>query len=255
MVPRNSGDRRHFIIAGVLVAISTVLVYLLLDGVLPLAVQASEEASVIDGVINAHVWLIAFLFSLVVVFMLYALVVFRQREGDEGEGEHFEGNFALEIAWTAGPLIFVALFTWIGISSYGQITRAEPEEVAYEVRAAQWAFQFGYENGTTSNELVLQIDEPVVMQMTSDDVIHGFWVNEFRVKQDIVPGQVTTVRFTPILEGEYKLRCTKLCGLSHWSMLNTVRVVSEEEHDAWLDEQYALQFGEDESLARVEAQE
>ncbi len=255
MVPRNSGDRRHFIIVGVLVAISTVLVYLLLDGVLPLAIQASEEASIIDGVINAHLWLIAFLFALVVVFMLYALVVFRQREGDEGEGEHFEGNFALEIAWTAGPLIFVALFTWIGIVSYGQITQAEPNETAYEVEAYQWAFRFGYENGVTAEELVLPVNQPVRMEMTSEDVIHGFWVNEFRVKQDIVPGQVTVVRFTPTLEGEYQLRCTKLCGLSHWSMLRPVRVVSEDEYDAWLDEQAALQFGDNESLVQADSQE
>ena len=255
MATRKSGDRRHFIIVGVLVAIGTVLVYLLLDGVLPLAIQASEEASIIDGVINAHLWLIAFLFSLVVVFMLYALVVFRRREGDDEDGEHFEGNFALEIAWTAGPLIFVAIFTWIGIVSYGQITQEEPDEIVYQVEAFQWAFRFGYENGTTADELVLPVNQPVRMEMTSEDVIHGFWVNEFRVKQDIVPGTITEIGFTPILEGEYQLRCTKLCGLSHWSMLRPVRVVSEEEYSAWLDEQYALQFGEDESLVQVDAQE
>ncbi len=251
MATRKSGDRRHFIIVGALVAIFTFLVYLLLDNVLPLAVQASEEATIVDGVINAHLWLIAFLFSLVVVFMLYALIVFRRREGDDEEGEHFEGNIALEIAWTAGPLIFVAIFTWIGIISYGQITQVEPNEIAFEVEAYQWAFQFGYENGTTADELVLPVNRPARMEMTSRDVIHGFWVNEFRVKQDIVPGQTTTIRFTPILEGEYKLRCTKLCGLSHWSMLRPVRVVSEAEYTAWLNEQYALQFGENEALVQA----
>src|SRR5262245_58850305 len=100
-MPKSPTDRRHFIIAGVLVAISTVLMYWLLDVALPLPMPGSAQAATIDQVINWHLWLIAFLFSLVMVFMLYSVVVFRRRTDDESEGQHFEGNTTLEILWTA----------------------------------------------------------------------------------------------------------------------------------------------------------
>ena len=77
------------------------------------------------------------------------------------------------------------------------------------------------------------------MEMTAKNVLHSFWVPEFRVKQDLVPGQTTVLRFTPIEEGDYKLRCAELCGLDHWRMLADVRVVSEDEYTAWVTEQIA----------------
>jgi cytochrome c oxidase subunit 2 len=69
--------------------------------------------------------------------------------------------------------------------------------------------------------------------MTSNDVIHSFWVPEFRVKQDVVPGRITELRVTPTLEGGYKVRCAELCGTSHYSMENPVVVSSQEEFDTW----------------------
>ena len=90
-----------------------------------------------------------------------------------------------------------------------------------------------------SAEMVLPVNRPARMEMTSKDVIHSFWVPEFRVKQDLVPGQVTVVRFTPSEVGDYALRCAEICGLSHWSMIANVRVVEQEEYDAWISEQTA----------------
>jgi len=89
------------------VVISTILVYLAIDAALPMPDQASVEAGIIDRLISQHMMLLSFLFSLVVVFMLYAIVVFRRKEGDDGEGEHFHGNLALEIGWTLSPMILV----------------------------------------------------------------------------------------------------------------------------------------------------
>src|SRR3954470_7822161 len=109
-MPNSSANPRHFIIVGVLVAIVTVLLDWVLDSALPLPVKASLEAVTIDWLIGLHVWIISFLFALVVVFMLYAIVVFRKREGDETDGEHFEGSTALEVAWTVIPLILVVVF-------------------------------------------------------------------------------------------------------------------------------------------------
>ncbi|NJN83588.1 MAG: hypothetical protein HC802_15765 [Caldilineaceae bacterium] len=77
------------------------------------------------------------------------------------------------------------------------------------------------------------------MEMISKDVVHSFWVPEFRVKQDLLPGQVTELRFNPTEVGEYKLRCAELCGLTHWNMLAVVRVVEQAEYDSWLSEKSA----------------
>ncbi len=234
-------NRRHFIIVTVLVVIFTVIMGVLLNAVLPLPVEASAQASAVDWLFNLHMWLIAFLFSLVVVFMVYAMVVFRRRNGDESEGEHFEGNTTLEILWTVAPLVLVVIFSFIGLRTLQDITAGSPDAEIVKVNGFQWAWSFEYANGVTSAELVLPVNRPMQMDMQAADVIHSFWVPEFRLKQDLVPGMTTTLNFTPTREGEYKLRCAELCGLSHWSMLAPIRVVSEEEYIAWLDQKLVEQ--------------
>ena len=124
-MPKSSSDMRHFIIVAVLVAIGTVVMDWLLKVALPLPVQASIQAATVDQLIGWNMTLIAFLFSLVVVFMLYAMVVFRKRDNDESEGEHFHGNSALEIIWTILPLIVVVVFSFIGVTTLAEITKAD----------------------------------------------------------------------------------------------------------------------------------
>lgn len=249
-MPKSANDRRHFIVVGVLVAIGTVLLQWLLDAALPLPVQASIESLTIDTLIGWHLWIIAFLFSLVVTFMIYAFVVFRRREGDESEGEHFEGNTTLEILWTALPLALVVIFSFYGISTLNEVTKAEENEVVIKVSGFQWAWAFEYENGVQSQELMLPVNRHVRLEMNTRDVNHAFWIQEFRVKQDLLAGQTTILRFTPTMtseeymaqEGkEFKLRCAELCGLSHHSMIAPVTVVPEEQFTAWLDQQLVQQ--------------
>jgi len=238
-MPKSSSDRRHFIIAGVLIVISTFLLDWLLNVALPLPTQASEESLIIDRLIGQHLLIIAFLFSLVVVFMLYAIFVFRKRPGDESEGEHFEGNTTLEIAWTVLPLILVVIFGYIGVVDLRDVTREEENELVVKVKAFQWDWTFEYEGGVISQELLLPVGQRARMDMTSNDVNHSFWVTEFRVKQDLVPGHTTVVRFTPIEVGDYQLRCAELCGLSHYKMLRDVKVVPADEFTAWLHTEQA----------------
>jgi len=252
-MPKSSSDRRHFIVAGVLVVISTFLLDWLLTIALPLPVQASEESLTIDRLIGQHLFLIAFLFSLVVVFMLYTIVVFRKREGDESEGAHFEGNATLEIAWTAIPLVLVVIFGYIGYNDLRDVTREEENELVVNVTAFQWDWTFEYEGGVISQELLLPVGQPAKMSMTSNDVNHAFWVPEFRVKQDLIRNHETVVRFTPIEVGEYTLRCAELCGLSHWSMRRTVRVVPTDEFTAWLQTEQVKVNGED-AVANADTQ-
>lgn len=237
----SSTDRRHFVIVGLAIAVSTILMGLLLRVALPLPPKASTQSVSIDQVIHIHLWLIAFFFSLVMVFMVYSLWAFRKRKGDESEGEHFEGNTTLEIVWTAVPLVIVLILGFIGWRSFKEITAIPENELVVQVTGMQWNWQFAYDNGTSGGELVLPVDQPARMEMVAADVLHSFWVPEFRVKQDLVPGRTTTLHFTPTIIGEYKVRCAEICGLNHWSMENKVRIVSKEEFARWMDEQFAQQ--------------
>lgn len=247
-MPKSSSDRRHFIIAGVLVVITTVLMDLLLKSALPLPVQASIEALTIDRLIGWHLTVIAFLFALVVVFMLYAMVVFRRREGDDSEGEHFEGNYILEIAWTVIPLILVIIFGYIGVVDLQTITK-ENEELTIKATGQQWSWKFEYEGGVLSPELILPVDKRVKVLLRSEDVLHSFWVPEFRVKKDLLPASThaeseeekfpSHVYFTPNKVGEYEVKCAELCGLTHWNMLAGVKVVEQNEFTVWLQEEQA----------------
>lgn len=235
-------NTRHFGIAAGLVVVSTFLVYWLLDSVLRLPVGSSVQSVEIDRLFDYHIWLIAFLFSLVVVFMLYALFVFRHRKGEpeEKEGEYFHSNVRLEIAWTIIPLIFVVFFSVEATRILTNITRPAPDEYVVNVvgRQFSWAFEYA-ETGLVTAELVLPVDRPIRLDMTSEDVLHNFWVPEFRVKQDLVPGQTTHLRFTPNTVGEYEVRCAELCGLNHTGMFSNVRVVPQDEFAAWMSGQVA----------------
>lgn len=235
----------HFVIVGILVILMTVLTYIGLDAV-GLAtkmhkVVASAQAIPIDQLWHWEVIVISFLFSLIVVPMAYSLVVFRQKKGEMLDGEHMEGNSNLEIAWTVLPLITVVVFAYLGAYSLGEVRRIDPDAMVVNVKAQQFTWTFEYpEYGFFSTELHLPVDRQVVLKMESADVIHSFWVPEFRLKQDVVPGRVTEYRVTPILEGRYKVRCAELCGTSHAYMESAVIVDSSEAYNAWVAEQIKI---------------
>ena len=242
----SSTNRRHFVIVGILVVIFTIVLGLLFNAALPLPPALSEQAGEIDSVIALHFWLIAFFFALVLVFMLYSLVVFRRRKGEENvEGEHFEGNSTLEIVWTVAPLVLVLILGFVGWRSLNEVTRPQENELVINAEGFQWAWAFTYpDSGVTSAELVLPVNQPIRMEMSAREVLHSFWIPQFRVKQDLVPGQTTILRFTPVAVDSseaLKVRCAEICGLSHWRMEAPVRVVSQEEFTAWMDEQIAAQ--------------
>ena len=225
----------HFIIVGVLVIIMTVLTYFGLDSAGLLPVQASSQAIPIDWMWDLQVMAMSFLFALIIVPLFYSLIVFRRKKGETGDGEHIEGNTQLEITWTVIPLIAVLTFAYLGAYTLGETRRVNPNAMIVNVTARQFAFSFEYpEYGITSTELYLPVNEQVLLNMTSTDVIHSFWVPEFRVKQDILPGIVTEYRIDPSLEGSYQIRCAELCGASHAYMLASVEVVSATDFEGWI---------------------
>ncbi len=235
---KNNG--RHLAIVAVLVVIGSVVTYYLLTAIYKLPTAASQQAGPIDTMFNAHFLAISVLFALIVVFILYSIVVFRRQPGDEEDGAHFHGNAALEIIWTIIPLVTVIGFGIWAAFVLRVVTAEEPNELAIKVTGRQWSWIFSYpdyEDVGLTTELVLPVDRQIRLEMESDDVLHSFWVPEFRVKQDLLPGQMTVLRITPNLVGEYKVRCAEICGLDHANMLSNIRVVSQAEFEQWLADQ------------------
>jgi len=231
---------KHFIVVAVLVIASTFLVHTGLTSVGLLPVQASAQAVAVDELLGIHVWLISFLFSLIVVTLFYSLIVFRRRKGETGDGAHFTGNTALELTWTAIPLVAVLYLAFIGAQSLAVTRRVDRSALQVKVLAGQWFWQYQYpEFGITSTDLYLPLDRQVALRMTSNDVIHSFWVPEFRLKQDLVPGQTTELRITPTMTGTFQVRCAELCGTRHAYMEGAVYVVTQDDFAAWIETQQA----------------
>jgi len=237
---------RHFVIVAILVIAATFLTYSGLDsGLLPVA--ASTQAGPIDWLWDLQVKAMSFLFALIVVPMFYSLFVFRKRKGETGDGEHFEGNTALEITWMIIPLFAVVGMAYIGAKNLAEVRRVDPEAMVVYVTGQQWKWSFEYPNGVVSDELHIPVGKQIDLKMTSRDVIHSFWVPEFRVKQDLVPGRTTELRINPSLIGDYKVRCAELCGTSHYRMEQPVIVSDEADFNAWMDEQVVLALAAAES--------
>ena len=238
---------RHFVVVGILVVVMAVLTYfgLVVAGVATQMhpIEASLQSVSIDWLWHWEIMAISFLFSLIIVPMIYSMVVFRRKKGDTTDAEHMEGNTALEITWTVIPLIVVLVLAYMGAYSLGETRRVDPNAIVVKVKAQQFTWTFEYPNtGIISKELHLPVNQQVVLQMESADVIHSFWVPEFRVKQDVVPGRVTEYRITPTLVGTYKVRCAELCGMSHYAMESLVLVDAQADYTAWINQQTKAAF-------------
>lgn len=254
------GKRIHFINVGVIILVSTVLLRIIFGWMFQLPygpagqetmgtfgtflgtnipAPAAAESVAIDIMFNAHFWMIAFLFALIMGLMLYSAVVFRRKEGDDTDAPHIHSNNALEIAWTVIPIIVVLGFGGYGWVELNKLVEPKDNEMTVQVQGFQWGWNFSYpeeREAIRAGELVLPIDQPILLEMNATDVLHAFWVPEFRVKQDLVPGRTTYLRFTPTDIGEYRLRCAEICGSGHAGMLAPVRVVPRDEYDAWVEE-------------------
>lgn len=235
-------DRRkamkHLVTAGLLVLIVTAALIFGLERATLLPVQAAEQARPIDSLFRLEFMVIAFLFALIVVFMVYSIVVFRRKKGDTTDAAHIEGNTRLEVMWTLAPLATVLVFAYLGGHSLAETVRADPRPMEVNVIGQQWSWRFEYpEWGIVSTELMLPQNKQALLRLWSTDVIHSFWVPEFRVKQDALPGgeaNVRELRVTPNLTGEYSLACAELCGLQHAYMTAKVKVMSQQEFDDWV---------------------
>lgn len=232
--------RKHLAVAAILAAAAVaVLVAVFLNTSLT-PLPASAQAEPVDQLLRLLFAIGGAILALCLIFLIYSAIAFRRRPGDTEDGPPQEGHAGLEIAWTLVPLAIVLFLAFQATLVLRDITRAAPpaEEMEVKVTAFQWAWRFEYpQYGITSGELRLPVDRPVLFRLTSPDVIHAFWVPEWRVKQDAVPGQEKALRITPTVTGSYKVWCAELCGLAHTLMQAPVRVVEGADFEAWVREQ------------------
>jgi cytochrome c oxidase subunit II len=204
-----------------------------------LPVDASREAGRIDFVFWFVIAICIFIFAIVAAVMAYAVIRFRVREDDFEDGPPIHGHTGLEITWTAIPFVLV---TAIAIASGIVLSRNDAEAgntVRIDVTAQQFTWTFGYPDahGATSPVLRLPEGRSVELDMRSLDVIHAFFVPEFRTNEDIVPGLVTTVHVTADRVGTFPLICNELCGLGHSLMRSEAIVMKPAAFAAWIKQQ------------------
>jgi cytochrome c oxidase subunit 2 len=235
---------------------------------------ASSNASVYDDLFKVLFSIGAALFLGIAIILIYSLVRFRRPATDTGDGLPVEGNLPLEIVWTAIPavvVLFVGIYSYDIYERMGGMTTlhdhsammamapaqespAQSEQrywggiapaaesgagtaLPVDVTAMQFAFIFHYPDGNiTSGELHVPVGQPVELRMEARDVIHAFWVPQFRLKQDVIPGQPTLLSFTPTRPGTYPIVCAELCGPYHGGMRSSVVVQEPEAFQAWVDQ-------------------
>lgn len=286
--------------------------------------QASVQAPLVDGLFDVMVTIGTAIFIVVEGTIVYFVIQYRRRAGDDGDGVPVEGNLPLEAFWTAIPAIIV-----IGIGLYSvqvfqdmggfnpgghqhtmtakhsavtqiaqvpsessvagdvyplltssdpmeladadEMTSGDPAEkksapvygfgaspmagenladVVVDVTGMQYAWLFNYpDSGVIAGELHVPVNRDVQLNISAKDVIHSFWVPQFRLKQDAIPGEQTELRFVATRPGTYPVICTELCGSYHGAMRSQVIVHPEGEYEEWLASQMAQGNGLEEAIA------
>jgi len=210
-----------------------------------LPVDASREAGRIDFVFWFIIAICIALFAVVAAAMIYSIVKFRAAPDDLEDGPPIHGHTGLEIAWTAVPFVLVTAIAIVCGVVLSKNAAAGRDPLVINVQAQQYSWSFSYPdaNNATSPVLYLPVDTSVELHMRSLDVIHAFFVPEFRENMDIVPGMVTQLHITPDRVGTYTLQCNELCGPGHTLMNTEVVVESVAKFKHWVAVQKAASKG------------
>jgi cytochrome c oxidase subunit 2 len=196
---------------------------------------SSTIAHEIDWALGLVSWISAIVFVGIVAASLYFVIRFRRRsENDKLRGIDHAGK--LELFWTIVPAcIFIGFFA-VGFRGYVKSSVAPAESLEIQVTAQMYSWTFTYPDGTVMmNELGIPKDRPVKLIMSSTDTLHSFYVPEFRLKQDVVPGQYTTLWFEANDVRDTAIECAEYCGVGHSNMFGTVKVMEQAKFDQWLE--------------------
>ncbi len=215
--------------------------------------QASTYAHEIDAIWHLIAWITGIIFVIVEALLLFFLWKYRHREGRQAHYTH--GNNRLEVIWTIVPALICVMIALLSRRIWEEIKERMPNDaLEIHVQAEQFAWNIRYagadgkfdtaDDVLTLNQLHFPVGKPVVATLTSKDVIHSFFLPEFRVKQDAVPGMHTRIWFEGNRVGNWEIACAELCGLGHFRMKGFVTVDTPEDFQKWMAEQIAAQAEE-----------
>ena len=219
-------------VIGIVVAAITAGQALLIDWLPP---ADSVEAGRTFTLLWFLFWCSVFFFVIVTSVLIYAVWKWRAKDDDLEDGPPTHGNTTLEVVWTVIPSLLLVV-----VAVYGYIVLERNEAVAadrveIDVYAQQFMWTYGYpDTGIESGDLVLPVNTQAQLNLRARDVIHDFWVPQFGIKGDAVPGITHTIWITPNKTGTYPVVCAELCGVGHSVMRSQVKVVTEPEYKAWL---------------------
>jgi cytochrome c oxidase subunit 2 len=256
-------------------------------GLMPVA--ASQEATQVDDIFSFMMTVATGLFLLIEGVLIYTVIKFRRKKGDQTDGPPIEGNVPLEVVWTAIPTVIVFVLSLYSFEVYNNMGGLDPmashdhgtkmahhnqEMVAFDtekrvalglgtplgsgdkaplvinVNGIQYAWIFTYpESGIVSGEIHAPVNHTVQLNIAAGDVLHAFWLPEFRIKQDAIPGRDSELAFTPTRIGAYPIICAELCGAYHGGMKTMLYVESEDDYNQWVQQNTLAQADSPEKLA------
>jgi len=195
--------------------------------------RASTGAGNVDALYVFLVLLATFMS--VAIFIMIAIFAIRYRRQHNRHAEQIEGSTALEITWSVIPLgIFMVIFVWGALIYFQERTPPQGATEIYVV-AKQWMWKIEHPEGQREiNELHVPVGRDIKLIMTSQDVIHSFYIPAFRIKQDVLPGRYTTEWFRATKPGVYHLFCAEYCGTQHSGMIGQIVVMEPAQYQAWL---------------------
>jgi len=198
--------------------------------------QGTLLAAEFDNLYAFILWASVISCAITIGGMIYFALKYKRRTNTD-KTAYITHNTFLEFLWSFIPLvIFMVVFGW-GWMIYNKMRTFPDNSLEVHVYGHQWAWDFTYKSGKkVANEFVVPVGTPVKLIMTSQDVIHSFYIPSMRIKQDVVPGRYSALGFTAEKTGDYHVFCTQYCGLNHSSMLAVMKVVSKEDYEKWLQE-------------------
>jgi cytochrome c oxidase subunit 2 len=270
-------------VAGVAIVIGGIVIASLQPMFFP--VVASAEAEQVDALFRFMLAIGGMIFLLVEGLLLYSIIRFRARPGDISDGPPIQGNTTLEFIWTLIPAIIVFVLTIYAWSVWTDTHSIKRNERTVEAVGQRYAWAFNYELNTSNlppdvtveqlppqirvdledggmqfsyPQLATWVGQPMAVSLRTEDVNHAFWIPAMRVKQDLLAGRTTTIRFTPTEAGVYRIVCAELCGSGHGAMAGEVLGEGEEATllGAWLvvypdEETYMREFFNVEAFKRL----
>lgn len=189
-------------------------------------------------------WALTIVFTIGIAAATVYLMWRYKRRSNADLPEHIHGALALELTWTIIPLIIaIGIFAW-GAKLFYQLYTPPTDALEIFVTGKQWMWRAQHQDGVREiNELHLPVGRAIKLTMTSEDVLHAYFIPAFRTKTDVVPGRYTTTWFKPTQTGEFHLFCAEYCGTQHSGMIGKVYVMEQPAYQAWLTAGGGLTYG------------